>query len=401
MKARATIPVPFHSLGISQIVSYGLLFYVFAQLKTPLAEAAGVSETAVLAAVTGSLVLQGVLAPVVGGWVDRHGALPVMAAGLAIGALGVFMLPRVAAIEWIWLCMAPIGVAFSMSTYEVAFGAAVQMDEGRARRNITYITFYGGVASSITWLSVAPMLAFFGLEDTCTITAAVMLLMASRFLVLSRRVRSVRPARGEEAPFSWAGMTRVERWAIIVLGTTSTIEYLVFAGTSLMWINWFSIQFGPAVAVVLASVYGPFQVVGRVIEMASASRFDARWTAVAAFVLVPLSIFLARTDDLAVAVLAMMLFGMGHGILTVSFGFVTNMYFRAEVYGRAKGWISAPRGFGMAFGPSVGSALFLVGVDAFFAVMLALSLSCGVLFAGLLRLKPGNMPARAGDGGRP
>ena len=107
MPERAPIPVPFHSLGISQIVSSGLLFYVFAQLKTPLAESAGVGETAVLAAVTGSLLLQGVLAPVVGGWVDRYGAIPVMAVGLAIGALGVFMLPRVDAIEWIWLCMVP------------------------------------------------------------------------------------------------------------------------------------------------------------------------------------------------------------------------------------------------------------------------------------------------------
>ena len=399
MPERAPIPVPFHSLGISQIVSYGLLFYVFAQLKTPLAESAGVGETAVLAAVTGSLLLQGVLAPVVGGWVDRYGAIPVMAVGLAIGALGVFMLPRVDAIEWIWLCMVPVGVAFSMSTYEVAFGAAVQMDEGRARRNITYITFYGGVASSITWLSVAPMLAAFGLEMTCTITALVMLLMAGRFLVLSRRVRAVRHATGEAAPFSWVGMTGVEKWAIVVLGATSTLEYLVFAGTSLMWINWFSTQFGPAIAVVLAAVYGPFQVVGRILEMVSANRFDARWTAVAAFAVVPLSIFLARTDDLPVAVLAMMLFGMGHGILTVSFGYVTNMYFRAEVYGRAKGWISAPRGLGIAFGPSIGSALFLAGVDAFFSVMLVLSLFGGLLFAGLLRLRPANMPLRAG--GRP
>ena len=398
MPPRDANPVPFHSLGISQIVSYGLLFYVFAQLKTPLAAAAGVSETAVLAAVSGALVLQGLLAPVVGGRVDRLGALPVMAVGLATGALGLFLLPMVPAIEWIWACMLPIGVAFSMSTYEVAFGAAVQMDESRARRNITYITFYGGVASTVAWLSVGPMLAVFGLETTCTVTAAVMLLMSARFLLLARRVRAARPRRERQPPFSWSGLTSVQKRALLALGTASTLEYVVFAGTTLLWINWFAIQFGPALAVVLASIYGPFQVVGRLLEMLAANRFDARWTAMAAFSASALAILLARTDQLPVAVLSMVLFGVGHGILTVTFGYVTNMYFRAEVYGRAKGWISAPRGVGIALGPSIGGALFMAGADVFFSTMLALSLACAATFSVLLRLSPGNVVAQRGAG---
>ena len=43
----------------------------------------------------------------------------------------------------------------------------------------------------------------------------------------------------------------------------------------------------------------------------------------------------------SMAVLAMALFGMGHGVLIVSFGFVTNLYFRAETLGRP--WESSPR----------------------------------------------------------
>ena len=391
MPQRRARPVPFHSLGISQIIAYGLLFYVFAQLKTPLAVAAGVEETAILAAITGALVLQSLIAPIVGGWVDRHGAFPVMAIGLAIGSLGLFMLPKVEAIEWIWACMIPIGVAFSMSTYEVAFGAAVQMDESRARRNITFITFYGGVASSITWLSVAPMLAFFGLETTCSVTALIMLLMSGRFLLLSRNAPVDRGRRERPAAFSWSSLTGIQKRAMVTLGMSSTLEYIVFAGTTLLWINWFTIQFGPTLAVVLAAVYGPFQVVGRMLEMLAAKRFDARWTAMAAFLLAALAIVLARSDHLPVAVISMVLFGMGHGILTVTFGYVTNMYFRAEVYGRAKGWISAPRGFGSALGPSIGGALFVAGTDIFFASMFALMLACAIVFSTLLRLKPGNL----------
>ena len=45
--------------------------------------------------------------------------------------------------------MVPIGLGFAMSSYETAFSAAVQMDEVKSRKHISFITFYGGVASSV------------------------------------------------------------------------------------------------------------------------------------------------------------------------------------------------------------------------------------------------------------
>ena len=155
--------VPVHSLGISQIVSFGLLFYAFAQLKTPLAQNAGVSETTILAAVSGALVIQGLLAQVIGRWIDHFGGLRIMQGGFLIGALGIGLLSLYPSFAWICACFVLMGVSYAMCTYEVAFGSAVQLDEPKARRNISFITFYGGIASTITWMSVAPMLEFLGL----------------------------------------------------------------------------------------------------------------------------------------------------------------------------------------------------------------------------------------------
>ena len=99
---------------------------------------------------------------------------------------------------------------------------------------------------------------------------------------------------------------------------------------------------------------------------------------------------LAQIQSLPVAVLSMAIFGIGHGVLTVTFGFVTNMYFRAEVYGRAKGWIVLPRGIGTAFGPSIGGILFVSGADLFFGFMIAASVLSGLAFIALLAIKPNN-----------
>ena len=83
---KAVRSVPFHSLGVSQILSYGCLFYAFAQLKIPLAAKIGVDPNEILAAVTAALLIQAFLAPLIGSWIDRFGALVVMTRGLLIGA---------------------------------------------------------------------------------------------------------------------------------------------------------------------------------------------------------------------------------------------------------------------------------------------------------------------------
>lgn len=368
------------------------MFYVFALLKTPLAANAGVEESRILAALTGCLLIQAMVAPWVGSLVDRLGALWVMKHGFFLGALGMLILPMVSSFVWIVISMIPIGIAFAMTTYEIAFGAAVQMNEARARKNISYITFYGGVASSITWISVAPLLSNFGLEITCAVIAVILFAMGMRAGTLDRSINfGAGRQKSEVKPFRWSAMSREEKVALVTLAASSAFEYMVFAGTTLLWIKWFSQQFGPETGVLLASLYGPFQVVGRLLEMRFGHQFDARYTGVIAFAMIPFSILLAQSQSLILVMAGMMIFGMGHGILTVSFGYVTNMYFRAEVYGRAKGWITTPRALGNAIGPSVGGMLFLMGSAIYFKAMVVLSCLAGLVFLFLLTVRPGNI----------
>ena len=379
-------------------MSYGCMFYAFAQLKIPLAEAIGVASSEILAAVTGALLIQAFLAPLIGGWIDKYGALAVMTRGLMIGAIGMAMLPAINTLWWVWLCMLPIGVGFAMSSYETAFSAAVQMDEAKARRHISYITFYGGVASSVIWLSIAPLLAWFGLHITCLICAAALVFMALRTRHLDRVLPFRLPSDDPKvlAPFSWVLMTRNERRALVALASASALEYLTFASTTLLWITWFTAQFNDVgLAVMLAALYGPFQTVGRLLEMRFGQKFDARVTGMIAFIGVPTALVLAQQDGLIYAVVAMMIFGMGHGVLTVSFGYVTNMYFSADVYGRAKGWITTPRALGNAIGPSVGGILFLMGPDIFFGSMIAIGALSAASFASLFLAPPRKIDSQA------
>ena len=84
-------PVPFHSLGISQIIAFGLQFISLPRSK-PACNMGGVTEI-VLYAISALLLIQFFLAPFIGGLIDKFGALYVLARGLVIGAVGMALLP--------------------------------------------------------------------------------------------------------------------------------------------------------------------------------------------------------------------------------------------------------------------------------------------------------------------
>lgn len=383
--------VPVHGLGISQIISYGFLFYAFAQLKIPLAERLGVHAGDVLVGVTISLLVNGVLAPLVGYWFDRLGALRVLATGLVIGSISLIYLTWCTSFPMFIGAMVILGVGFSMCNYEAAFSAAVQIDETASRRNISIITFYGGVASSLTWLMIAPLMHYFGFVMTMYVLAFMQLVMAVWVVIMSRQTKHHHPERGTMPmePFRWTELTRAEKIALITLALSSAFEYLSFGAVALMLIQWYEEVFGVAgLAVLLASIYGPFQVIGRVLEMRFGAKHDARYTAIIAFVMVPTAVMLIQYPSIILVAIGMALFGMGHGILTVSFGYITNMYFRAAVYGRAKGWISTPRALGMAMGPLVAGMLYGYGGEIFLTVMVFTTILAGLIFAAILSVRP-------------
>ena len=219
-----------------------------------------------------------------------------------------------------------------------------------------------------------------------------MLFGAWRFWVLSQRYQQEVPQISKTLePFRWSILTQSEKRVLVTMGSISTLGFLTFTATSMFWINLFSEKFAdPALAVVLASLYGPFQVVGRLIEMKFGHRFDARLSGIVATMLMPLALTMIHSDAVEIAVLAMILFGMGQGVLTVTYGFVTNLYFRSSVYGRAKGMMIAPRAVIAAVGPSLGGAIYAQGADQFLYVMAGLMLVAMLLMTSLLRLPPTN-----------
>lgn len=378
-----------HALGVSSILAYGWLYYSFAKTGDGLASQFGLTLADIMLGLSGALLLEGLLSPWIGRQIDHHGALRVMAVGFLAGAASMSLL-LLGNTPWVFYsAMLLLSFGHGFTTYSASFAAAVQLNPNSSRRSMSIITFYGGIASSLIWL-LSGLLMAWGSISTVLITAIICLGAASGyFWYLGQHHQPKRARKTELAPFAWRDLSRIERRALVLLAATTAFEYFVFGAVTLLFIQHFIAMFDDSsLALILAALYGPFQVIGRVLEMRFGSHIDARKTGLLAFVLNPIALALTLIDSPYFAGLGMVLFGMANGVLTVTMGYIIQMYFRPEVYGRARGWINVPGSIGGALGPSVGGALFVAFGVHFMWVFVGLAATAAAVYLGVLRTPP-------------
>ena len=371
--------VPVHSLGISQIIAYGAMFYSFAQIKLELAEKLGISLETTTMIVSLSLFINVLISSYIGYLIDRSGGLKVLSAGLFIGSVGFMSLYFTEDLLGFLFSMLLIGISFSSASYNVAFSAAIQLDDQDSRKNITIITFYGAVASSVCWLTIGFLRNYFGLNSIFLTLSLALFLMGLYFLInLNFKKEKKNEPKKPIEDFVPLALSKKEKVIITILMIFGFTEYLIFSTTALSLIQFFNSNFNdPSIAIMLASTYGPFQLVGRFLEMKFATILDARLTGLVASVIVPISLIIILIPDFYICIIAMAVFGMGHGLLTVTGGYVPNLFFEPQVIGRVKGYIWAPTALGMACAPFL-SGIFYENLNNLIVFLLALSL-CPIL----------------------
>ena len=170
--------------------------------------------------------IQAFLGPVFGYWADRLSALTVMVFGLLSGGVGLAFLSFGGELIWLYIGFIFIALGIGGATY-LAFTAAVQLDEAKSRKNISYITFYGAVASSLTWLLVGPMLETFGLSMMLMLLCFTVWSMAFRLAWLAKKTTSHTPKlKNVISRFRWSELQKSEKIAMVLLGLSGGLAIL-------------------------------------------------------------------------------------------------------------------------------------------------------------------------------
>src|SRR5438034_7769378 len=163
------------ALGVTQIISWGTLYYSIAVLGANMRAELGVSAATLFGAYSLSLLLSALAAPFVGRAIDRYGGRTVMSIGSLNAALALLWIARVDSTPALYGAWLLAGIAMALTMYDAAFATLSQHTGTSYRKALTALTLMGGLASTVFWPISLKGLEWFGWRDTMTYFALLQL----------------------------------------------------------------------------------------------------------------------------------------------------------------------------------------------------------------------------------
>lgn len=363
------------TLCVTEITSWGVLYYAFTVLSEKISADTGWSAPAVTAAFSAGLVTSALVGIPVGRWLDRVGPRWIMTAGSVLGVLSVVAVIAAPNYGWFLAAWVLAGVAMSAVFYAPAFAALTRFFGADAVRALTALTLVAGFASTVFAPLTAALSSQMSWRQTYLVLAAVMAVITipAHFFGLRRPWPPVTTEHHHvDAPTrtarSWPFLALIAAFALAGLASYAVIANLV----PLMSQRGIS----TGAAAVALGLGGAGQVLGRlgyqrlVRRVGVVPRTVIIMAGVAATTAL-LGIFTTYAALVAVAIGA----GVMRGIMTLLQATAVTERWGATHYGHLSGIVNAPVMIATAIGPFVGAALasLLGGYAAMFVALGAIA----------------------------
>lgn len=137
------------ALAITETISWGVLYYSFSVFLTPMEQEFGWTRAQLTGAFSLSLVVVGVTAYPIGGWVDRNGGRWLMTIGSILATLLVVAWAYTQTLWQFYAVWLGLGLCSAMVLYDTAFIVVSQWFTRQRARALVIITFAAGLASTI------------------------------------------------------------------------------------------------------------------------------------------------------------------------------------------------------------------------------------------------------------
>ena len=338
------------ALGLSQIVGWGTTVYALGVLGNPIVAEMGWRLGVVYGGLTVALLASGAVSLPIGRWIDRQGGRAVMGTGSIIAACGLAALSQASTLAGYFAAWAIIGVAMRMVLYDAAFAAVVQLSPARGRRAISFLTLFGGLASSVMWPVGAALEQTHGWRVTLLVYAALNLAVCLplHWYALRRpsdtlSAEPVTTGGAIDTPAILTGSGR--RLGMAMFAATMAMGTLVGGAIAPQMVAILGTTgLASGVVVALASGQGVTQTFARSIDLVFGRRMHALTLGriTNALMLVAILILAIGRHGTTVAVLFVVLFGAANGLATIVRGAVPLALFGAAGYGEVMGRLAAP-----------------------------------------------------------
>jgi MFS family permease len=370
------------SLGLSQLVCWGVSYYPIGVFGEQMARDLGWSMTLTYSGFSVALVVMGVASAFAGRLIDRYGGRRVMVGGSLLLAVGCLCLSRshdLFSYSMSWACL---GLAMRLTLYEAAFAALARIGGRSARRAISQITLFGGLASTAFWPVGHALALAIGWRSTLVVYAAFALLTVPLHWSIPDHRHAPR-ASDETARIAPLAQGRADHFlAGSLYMIVTTLSAFLNSGMS---VHMIAIMTGlgtsAGAAVWLSTLRGIGQSGARLFEVTFGGKLSPLTLGVLATGVMPtcfiaglfsgVSIFAGAAFALA--------YGAGNGLLTIVRGAQPLVLFDHRSYGALVGRLAAPSFFVSALAPIAYARLIETAGDAA-ALHLSAALA-GVVFA--------------------
>ncbi|MFN3482793.1 MFS transporter [Rhabdaerophilum calidifontis] len=348
-------------LGITQIIGWGSTYYLLSLLAPEIGRALGLSSAATLAGASLPLVAAALFGPRIGRWQDRAGSRVVMSTGSIITGLGLGLLGFAPDAAFYYLAWSVIAIGGPMILYSAAFTALTQIAGAQARRAISFLTFMGGLASTIFWPFTAWLQSFLDWRSIAFVFAVMHLVICLGIHLRLPATGEARSDAGTAPPALPPGLPpEAHLLAFLLLAAMLALNGLIFNAWSLLVFEVLKgIGFVPAAAIAIGSLVGAFQVAGRVGELLFGGRYSAMWTGLISAICLPVAFMVLQVSGGGVGLggLFAALYGISNGLLTIARGALVLAMFGTRGYGERLNRVTVAQNAAGAVAPILGGFL--------------------------------------------
>lgn len=255
------------TLGITEIISWGTLYFTFTVFIGPMHETLGFSKPFLAGGFSLGLLVWAMCSFAVGRLLDRVPARKVMGIGSVLAAIGLLL--------WAWspsptmflLMWIPLGLAMSSTLYEPAFVVLRQAFGDSYQKPIVHVTLLAGFASTI-FIPIGQWLVLhLGWRGTLVIFAALNLFICAplharlRYTVHPSYAGTAVPGAGSPPSITRSTLRQPVFWAVVLAFTATAVIASLLGAHLIPMLT----EKGMPVAqqLIVAALIGPAQVAGR------------------------------------------------------------------------------------------------------------------------------------------
>lgn len=372
-------------LSLAQLITWGSVFYTFALLMEPVERELGLTRAESSLGFSLALLAEGLLAYPVGRLIDRGHERAVMTVGSLAVASGLLLHSQIDNAAGFYAAWTLLGCSLAASLYNPVFAVVTRRYPHDYRRAIITLTFLGGLASTVFIPLSAWLIATLGWRHALWVLAALQLLVCLPIHGISLRNASKAAASATGAtasprahlrspPFLLIGLFVVLMMAVTAALPAHMISLLRENGLAEAWV------------IAIPASIGVVQVAGRLLLYFFEHHFNLHLANRLMPCLIPLGLtaLLAGAGHPQAALLFVLLYGLGNGMLTIVKGTAIAQYVSREHVASLNGALGVPTALARALSPWLIGILWSPQAGYRHGLWLLLAVSCVAVLALLL-----------------